>query len=310
MVHHSVHERHQADSWITYRCKEVAALQAPTAYTQPEEYLALLLEYLADPMDNSFLLTAVRDHDGAVVALKSKGRVYPVIHNVPCTIPDLGKGRGGRQALWHELQDAAWRDYQGGDAGVFSAEEDPMGRGVGQIMSQTGAGLFLDVGCGPLPLPGYMTSSGGGISWIGIDPFFGGAARQYAFAQALSEYLPFRRQVFDGVLYAGVIDHVINPLRSLQGARSVIKPKGKLYIWYNRRGVDVRYVVWKIMRGLGFAWRYNRNHQWAFTHGSLRVLLKSTGFAAEEVIPLCEHYCPDYLSCPEPDEFLVVASCR
>jgi SAM-dependent methyltransferase len=155
-----------------------------------------------------------------------------------------------------------------------------------------------------------MASSGQSISWIGIDPFFGDVARVFPFAQALSEYLPFRRQVFDGVVYAGVIDHVIDPLRSLQRARSVIKPSGKLYVWYNLRGIDVRYVVWKMMRRLGFAWRYNKHHQWAFTHRSLQGLLKRTGFAAAEVISLCERHCPDYPGCPDRDEFLVVASCR
>lgn len=91
-----------------------------TANTQSEQHLALLLEYLACPVDNSVLLTSVRDPDGAVVALKSKDREYPVINNVPCMIPDLGGDRGGSQTLWQELQDAAWQDYQSGHEDVFS----------------------------------------------------------------------------------------------------------------------------------------------------------------------------------------------
>ena len=54
-----------------------------TANTQPEQYLDLLLEYLACPVDNAILLTAIRSPDGKVVALKSKGREYPIINNVP-----------------------------------------------------------------------------------------------------------------------------------------------------------------------------------------------------------------------------------
>ena len=284
-------------------------MEHPTANTQPEGYLDLLLEVLACPVDNSISLTAIRNPDGEIVALKSKDREYPVVDNVPCMIPDLGESRSSGLTLWQKLQSAAWRDYQSGDEDVFSAEDDPMGHGVGQIISQTGGGLFLDVGCGALPLPGYMAVSRSCVSWIGIDPFFGDVSRQHPFVQALGECLPFQSQAFDGVLYAGTIDHVLDPLRSLERTRNIIKPEGKLYVWYVLRRVDPRYFVWKIMRTLGFAWRYNRNHQWAFTHKSLRTLIESAGFAIEEVVSICESYCPDYLTCSEPDEFLAIASC-
>jgi SAM-dependent methyltransferase len=280
-----------------------------SAITQSEQYLDLLLEYLACPVDNSVSLTAIRNHDGAVVALRSKDTEYPVINNVPCMIPDLGEHRDGSRTLWQDLQSAAWQDYQSGHEEVFSAKDHPLGHGVGRIISQTTSGLFLDVGCGPLPWPGYMASSNDRVSWIGVDPYFGDLARRFPFAQALGEHLPFRPQVFDGVLYAGVIDHVIDPLRSLQRARTIVKPEGKLFIWYDLRQVDLRYVVWRAMRGLGLAWRYNENHQWAFTHRTLRALLKSAGFVTEEVISLCDNYCPNYPDCQERAEFLAVASC-
>jgi uncharacterized protein YbaR (Trm112 family) len=287
---------------------EESSVESLSANTQSEEYLDLLLEYLACPTDNSILLMAIRSQNGAVAALKSKDRVYPVINNVPCLLPDARENKDGSQTLWARLQDAAWKRYQSGHKDVFSEPDDPMGSGVGQIIGQTGRGLFLDVGCGPLPLPAYMASSNANVSWIGIDPHFGDVARQFPFAQALGEYLPFRRQVFDGVLYAGVIDHVINPLRSLERARSIIKPKGKLFVWYNPRQVDMRYIYWKTLRGLGLARRYNENHQWAFTDRTLQALLKRAGFATEEVVFLCQDFCPEYASCSEPSEFLVIAS--
>lgn len=280
-----------------------------TISAQSESYLNLLLEYLVCPLDSSIPLTTVHNSTGETIALKSGTREYPVINNIPCMIPDLGESRGAGLALWRDLQDAAWQEYQAGDEGVFSAEDDLLGRGVGQIINQGEDGLFLDVGCGPLSLPSYMAVSDGGVSWIGIDPYFGDAARQFPFAQALAEYLPFQPRIFDGVLYAGSVDHVIDPWRSLASARCVIKPGGKLYVWYVLRRADLRYFVWKTMRALGLAWRYNPNHQWAFTHKSLRVLLESAGFAVDEVIPVCERYCPDYSTCAEPSDFLAVAHC-
>jgi SAM-dependent methyltransferase len=297
------------------------------ANTQPEQYLDLLLEYLARPTDRSISLTAVRSPDGKIVALKSDDREYPVVNNVPCMIPHLGESRSSSLTLWQELQNTVWQDYQSGRDDIFSGEGDPMGRGVGQVINQRlldpltqnspnsrlthlpGDALFLDVGCGVLPLPSYMAVSSDHVSWIGIDPFFGEVARQFPFAQALGEYLPFRPQVFDGVLYAGTIIYQIDPWRSLECTRDIIKPQGKLFIWYDPERVDSRYIAWKTMRTLGFARRYTKNHQWAFTHRSLRTLLRSTGFALVEVIPLCERFCPDYPTCNEPTVVLAVARC-
>ena len=52
-------------------------------------------------------------------------------------IPDLGESGSSGLTLWQELQNTAWQDYQSGCEDVFSAEDDPMGRGVGQIVFST-----------------------------------------------------------------------------------------------------------------------------------------------------------------------------
>src|SRR5690606_10926154 len=103
-----------------------------------------------------------------------------------------------------------------------------------------------DVGCGTLPCPGYMAASGSGINWIGIDPLLGEAARRFPFVQGVGEYLPFRDHTFDGVLYASTIYHQMDPRRSLERARRAIKPRGKLYVWYESDRIDRRYITWKI----------------------------------------------------------------
>jgi len=223
-------------------------------------------------------------------------------------IPDLGESRSGGLTLWQELQGKLRQKSESSPDSVFSAEDDRTARYVGQIIGRSGDGLFLDVGCGALPLPPYMAVSSESVVWIGIDPIFGDIARQFPFAQALGEYLPFRPHVFDGVLYASVFRNLIDPLRSLQRTRSILKPQGKLYVWYTISRVDSRYIVWKIKRTLGLTWRYDELYQWAFTHRSVQALLKRAGFAIERVVPLCQT-CPDYATCRMPTEFLAVAGC-
>jgi SAM-dependent methyltransferase len=160
-----------------------------------------------------------------------------------------------------------------------------------------------------LPLPGYMAASSSQIRWIGIDPFFGDAARHFPFAQALGEYLPFRAGVFDGVLYASTIYHQMDPERSLERTRSVIKPDGRLYIWYEPQRIDGRYIIWRTRQALGWLCSYSRSHRWAFTRKSLRSLLVRAGWAVEEEVLLCVR-CPEYATCRDPAAFLVIARRR
>jgi len=182
---------------------------------QSAAYLATLLEILACPIDPASPLTPIRDSDGQVVALRSQNGEYPVVDNVPCMIPTLLAGTDRNLALWQEHQQQRWQDYQEGKRSFFS-EGDEKAQYIGEIIAQTGGGLFLDVGCGVLPSPGYMAASGSGVNWIGIDPLLGDVVRRFPFVQAVGEYLPFRDHTFDAVLYASTIYHQVDPRRSLE----------------------------------------------------------------------------------------------
>jgi SAM-dependent methyltransferase/uncharacterized protein YbaR (Trm112 family) len=283
-------------------------MEERTQHGQPEEALEFLLEVLACPTDHTLPLTAVCDAEGTVVALRSEAGDYPVVRNIPCLIPDLAARPGGEQALWQGGQEKMWREYQAGEPGVFSPEDSSGAREVGEIIGQAGRGLFLDVGCGAVPQPNYMTATQDTITWIGVDPFFGDVERRFPFVQALGEYLPFRPRVFDGLLYASSIYHLLDPRRSLRGARTVLKPAGQLFVWYDRCRVDARYLLWKARRALGLARRYSDDFQWGFTLRALDSLLRQAGFAVERKVWMCET-CPEFDTCDDPAEYLVLARC-
>jgi SAM-dependent methyltransferase len=272
---------------------------------QSAVYLATLLEILACPIDPASPLTPIRGPGGQVVALRSQNGEYPIVDNVPCMIPTLLARPDRNLTLWQEHQQQRWQDYQEGKRSFFS-EGDEKTRYVGEIIAQTGGGLFLDVGCGVLPSPGYMAASGSDVNWIGIDPLLGDVVRRFPFAQAVGEYLPFRDHTFDGVLYGSTIYHQVDPRRSLERARRVIRPRGKLYVWYEADRIDRRYITWKIRQMLGRPGHYSKLARWAFTRRSLRSVLTQTGFAVEEEVLLCVK-CPDYATCHKPTHFLVIA---
>ena len=277
-----------------------------SAAGQPVEYLESLLEMLACPLDNSVPLSAVRSAAGEVVVLRSRDAEYPVVRNVPCLIPGLLEGARGDLPLWRAHQKKMWREYQDGDEGVFTHEDNEMGRHVGEIITRAGGGLYLDVGCGARAWPVYVAASSECVKWIGVDPFLGDAARQFPFVQGLGEYLPFRRGVFDGALYASTIYHMLDPGRSLKRVHSVLKPAGRLFVWYTASRLGREYLVWRGRRALGLAAMYSADYQWAFTPRALRAELRKSGFAVAENVHLCRS-CTDWATCKHRSEYLMIA---
>jgi ubiquinone/menaquinone biosynthesis C-methylase UbiE len=43
--------------------------------------------------------------------------------------------------------------------------------------------------------------------------------------------MPFRQEVFDAVICASVLDHLINPATVLQEIQPILKPQGNLFVW-------------------------------------------------------------------------------
>lgn len=273
---------------------------------QPEEYLNILLQYLACPVDSTTPLTVIRDPAGQVVSLRSDDRDYPVVNSIPCMMPELGERKNRSWRLWEELLIEWWEAFADQPEKEPSTEDDQIASYVGRMMGRSGGGLFLDIGCGTSPLPAYMDACRETVEWIGMDPVLGEVARHFPFVQGLGEYLPFRSEVFDGVLYSLVLSNLLDPLESMRQTRRTLKPGGRVYIKYYVTRVDARYLVWKTMRTLGLAWRYNEFYPWAYTNRSVRVLLRKAGFAIEKVILLCE-ICPHRAHCQDAGtEFLAI----
>lgn len=132
-------------------------------------------------------------------------------------------------SLWEQLQ----------ENGLFSYTEAPdlnLSVGERKDVKAFGAfcnlsGLVLDIGCGPQEIPAYGIAFNGQL--VGIDPLNGSSPRKFDFVQGIGEYLPFRGAVFDRVLFATSLDHVLDPKLTLAEARRVVKPEGTINIWFD-----------------------------------------------------------------------------
>lgn len=151
------------------------------------------------------------------------GRSYPDGNYTPVPPPD--RDVQSRWGLWEQLQANGAEVYDGDPAGNLSVGDRQDARAFAEFALLKGR--VLDVGCGPQALPSYS----GGEQFVGIDPLRGGH-REFAFVQAIAEYLPFRDGVFDRVLFATSLDHMLSPQRALAESRRVLKPDGLVCVWH------------------------------------------------------------------------------
>jgi SAM-dependent methyltransferase len=96
-------------------------------------------------------------------------------------------------------------------------------------------GLVLDVGCGPQPWPSYFSHYSERTRFIGIDPLVGESAADYFQIRSAGEFLLFKDEAFDHVVFATSLDHVIDPVKSLSEARRISKQDGHINIWIGEK---------------------------------------------------------------------------
>jgi SAM-dependent methyltransferase len=100
-------------------------------------------------------------------------------------------------------------------------------------------GLVLDVGCGPQPLPSYFDLSREAV-YVGIDPLPGNEAPLFHKLRGLAERLPFRSGVFDQVIFATTLDHLMDPRKGLADAARVLDREGEIDVWLGEKHPDAR----------------------------------------------------------------------
>ncbi len=98
-------------------------------------------------------------------------------------------------------------------------------------------GLVLDVGCGPQPWPAYFVRDRE-VVYVGIDPLIDDAPGEYLRIKGLGEFLPFRPETFDHVLFSTTLDHFVDPVTALRAAARVCKPGGEIDIWLGEKSAD------------------------------------------------------------------------
>lgn len=99
-------------------------------------------------------------------------------------------------------------------------------------------GHVLDIGCGPLAVPGYlMFDDSQGIDLIGLDPMenieFSGTK-----VIGCAEYLPWTDGSLDTIIFGTSLDHVCSLDTTITECHRVLAPGGRIVIWMGDRTDD------------------------------------------------------------------------
>ena len=156
---------------------------------------------------------------------RSFGSDRGVVDFTPRPLPDGEVD--ARRPLWEEVERNGFVGYEADPEHNLSVTDREVTVAFGRFARLQG--LVLDVGCGPQPQPSYARGVEGTL--VGIDPLRGADRREFEFVQGLGEYLPFRAGVFDSVLFATTLDHMLSPWRALLEARRVTRPDGEIAVW-------------------------------------------------------------------------------
>jgi SAM-dependent methyltransferase len=126
--------------------------------------------------------------------------------------------------------DVGTQSYQALPATSCSTESHPQSILFRQFLVSYLQGAVLDVGCGPQPIPSYL--SGHPVDLIyGIDPISSAADHPFSFYSGFGEFLPWRDESFDTVISATTLDHYYLLDKGLEEVARVLKPRGFFVAW-------------------------------------------------------------------------------
>ena len=121
------------------------------------------------------------------------------------------------------------------EGSLSTAERDEVKNFRNYIRSFLKPGILLDVGCGILPMPGYLDfEDKSKFEFYGLDPIddksFSGMR-----VVGCAEYMPFADAQFDGVVLATSLDHVCSPEKTIAECHRTLTVGGRVLIWMSDR---------------------------------------------------------------------------
>lgn len=154
---------------------------------------------------------------------------YGIFSLAPIPFPDSDVLE--KWALWEKLQANGLTAYQlapSASCAVAGRADVEAWKEFLELKIET---CVLDIGCGPLDIPEYL-KGWSGVEVIGIDPLQSVTPPTgMLFVKGIGEYLPFKSSIFDSIIMATSLDHVLLQQRVLSEVKRCLKHSGRILIW-------------------------------------------------------------------------------
>lgn len=94
---------------------------------------------------------------------------------------------------------------------------------------------ILDIGCGPLPMPGYLQfGDSKKVRLVGIDPIENNEFHGFKII-GTGEFIPLCDETFDTIVFGTSLDHVVSMDATIKECMRVLKPGGHVFVWMGDR---------------------------------------------------------------------------
>lgn len=109
-------------------------------------------------------------------------------------------------------------------------------------------GKLLDIGCGVLPMPGYLSLvAQRGNELLGLDPIDSDSFDGFRIV-GCSEYIPLPSGVLDTVIFGTSLDHVCDVDATMLETRRVLRPGGRVVIWMSDKSLGLAKSIYGFVR--------------------------------------------------------------
>lgn len=125
------------------------------------------------------------------------------------------------------------------DSSLSIASRADVSRFRDYVFNKSRRGRLLDVGCGPLPLPGYLDfSDKTDFEFYGLDPMSDRHFQGFRIT-GCSEFMPFADAQFDTIVFATSLDHVCSFEQTAAESYRIMAPGGRLIVWMGDRSLSL-----------------------------------------------------------------------
>ena len=121
--------------------------------------------------------------DDQVVTLRSKQGEYHVVNDLPCLIPITSSKKNHACERCESLLSRCVEAFGYQSEPGLSTENEPVAASIRKAIRNSGAELFLDVGCGVNPRTTRLDACGEVVRWIGVEPVLGDLTRRDPFVR-------------------------------------------------------------------------------------------------------------------------------